>query len=275
MEERDHGRFQLKLQRMHLSDVEQFVPRTDNLALAMHLTGRCKLDWDCERESFSTHPLGHALTLIPAGRSGTFRIVGNSEVVKVIIPRTCFAQLFPKHKPDLADIETRPAFADDLLAELAIALLKCSEIDGRSDAIYRDSLEQTLVSHIFYRYGHTNKALMYKRPTSKLAPSQSRSLISYMQDNLQADISLNDLAKHAGVSVSHFSTQFRNKFGLTPSRYLLSMRLEFSREQLERSSTPIAEIAYRCGFPSASHFAETFRKTYGTTPSSYRDLRRS
>ena len=257
------------------SDLEQAVPPTDDLALAMHLTGRCRLEWACGRESFRAHPIRNALTLIPPGRSGVFRVTGSSQVVKLVIPLWPPKQLAEQGRDALADLAPRHTFTDDLLAELVLALVRHTAGSHQQDRLYRESIEHALFTHLLYRYSGTSPAAVSRRLGYRLSDRQCRLVLDYIHDHLHANLGLDELAHHLGLSVSHFSAQFRNRFGVTPARYLWSMRLDCARELLTTTSLPVGEIAFRCGFTSPSHFAESFRRAYGSAPSAFRNTGRN
>jgi len=79
-------------------------------------------------------------------------------------------------------------------------------------------------------------------------------------------------ARHAGLSVAQLERHLVGLMQLTPSRRLLSLRLDAAIRELEQDRT-IAHVAAHCGFTDHSAFARAFRRHVGMTPTDYRRLR--
>ncbi|WP_329407853.1 helix-turn-helix domain-containing protein [Nocardia vinacea] len=94
--------------------------------------------------------------------------------------------------------------------------------------------------------------------------------IEWALNNLNLPLSIEQLARHAGMSRRNFTRRFVQATGVTPARWVLLQRLDQSRELLESTGWPIDRIARTCGFASAVTFRQNFVAAYGTTPSSYR-----
>ena len=79
-----------------------------------------------------------------------------------------------------------------------------------------------------------------------------------------------ELAEHAGMSESHFTSLFRHVIGLPPYAYLANYRLEEAKRLLAETDAPVAKVAKSLGYASTPHLASQFRKTYGLTTSEWR-----
>ena len=78
------------------------------------------------------------------------------------------------------------------------------------------------------------------------------------------------LAHVSGVSEAHFARSFREAFGTTPHRYLLTRRIERATALLRDTDLPITEIAYQTGWNSLGTFGRTFRDVTGESPGELR-----
>ncbi|CAM5336730.1 helix-turn-helix transcriptional regulator [Streptomyces chartreusis] len=78
---------------------------------------------------------------------------------------------------------------------------------------------------------------------------------------------VDDLARVAGVSPSHFTRVFRASTGQSPHQYVLGQRLE---QTIRALLTAVADIADACGFADQSHLTRTMRRHLGLTPSALR-----
>jgi AraC-like DNA-binding protein len=72
------------------------------------------------------------------------------------------------------------------------------------------------------------------------------------------------------MSVSQFQREFRRCFCLTPTAYVLGVRLLMARWKIANTDAPVGEIALECGFYDQSHFTRTFSRAMGLNPLAYR-----
>lgn len=103
-----------------------------------------------------------------------------------------------------------------------------------------------------------------------LSGRQLRRVLTMVTERLGEDISLADLASAAGMSRFQFVRAFKAAVGISPYRWLVSMRIERAKELLARSRTPLIEVAASLGFESQSHFGQVFRAHVGMPPSEWR-----
>ena len=92
----------------------------------------------------------------------------------------------------------------------------------------------------------------------------------YLLQHFREDISLQQLATHCHVSPFHFSRIFKSVLRTPPHKYLNEIRLHHARLLVETTNTPVADIAFDCGFSSAEHFTTAYKKMFGQPPSVHR-----
>jgi AraC-like DNA-binding protein len=103
------------------------------------------------------------------------------------------------------------------------------------------------------------------------ADSELRNLCVYMQENFAGDISLDDLAAMTSFGKSYLLRSFTKQMGISPYRYLQTVRIGKAKELLEQGCAPI-ETAMRTGFSDQSHFSNTFKTFIGLTPKQYQKI---
>jgi AraC family transcriptional regulator len=93
-----------------------------------------------------------------------------------------------------------------------------------------------------------------------------RRVVAFIEANLGERISLEAMAREAGVSRFHFARQFRLSTGESPMAYLRRVRIEQSKCILREGRTTMAGVAARLGFADQSHFTRTFERLVGVAP---------
>ena len=89
-----------------------------------------------------------------------------------------------------------------------------------------------------------------------------------------AFLSVDDIAKEAGISVNRLNDLFKKEQGETAGKFLTKVRMERARELLDEGSEKMTAIAEKTGYTSTSYFARVFRKYYGMSPQEYKIKRR-
>jgi AraC family transcriptional regulator len=161
----------------------------------------------------------------------------------------------------------RFAFSDPLLHALAGALLEERRSTGAGGTLYREAVAETIALRLIRAHCRT---LAAPPARAGLAPARLRRVRDLVEERLDTDLSLDDLAAAAGLSRAHFARAFRLTTGQTPYGYLRERRVVRARALLAGSSRGIAEIAQLCGFRSQSHLGRVFRNATGLTPADYR-----
>jgi AraC family transcriptional regulator len=103
-----------------------------------------------------------------------------------------------------------------------------------------------------------------------LASWQQKKVVDYIEDQLDKEISLRDLAALAQLSPFHFSRAFKQSFGEPPHRYHMARRIEHAKTLLKVPARTVTEIALMLGYSETSSFTAAFHRSVGTTPSDYR-----
>jgi AraC-like DNA-binding protein len=106
--------------------------------------------------------------------------------------------------------------------------------------------------------------------TAGVGKSRFKPVLDHIEDTLESDTTLSDLAALTGLSVSHFSHAFYAAYGIAPHRYILRRRIDKAKMLLSASNSTIAAISSRVGFSSQSRFTQLFSRHTGLTPSAYR-----
>ncbi|MFK7919605.1 MAG: GlxA family transcriptional regulator [Ilumatobacter sp.] len=89
-------------------------------------------------------------------------------------------------------------------------------------------------------------------------------------DDPGADHRVIELARHVAMSERHFVRKFGTEVGMSPAKFVASVRVDAARHELERSDDTVATIARRCGFGSAETLRRALHRHVGVSPEAYR-----
>ncbi|MGA6200883.1 GlxA family transcriptional regulator [Streptomyces avermitilis] len=95
-------------------------------------------------------------------------------------------------------------------------------------------------------------------------------LLGWLEENAGRDLTLDDIAAHAGMSTRTLNRRFREQTGTTPLQWLHLARVRRAQYLLEATTYPVERIASQAGFGSPTAFRERFRRVVGTSPYAYR-----
>lgn len=122
--------------------------------------------------------------------------------------------------------------------------------------------EENLIIFISYLLkNHSSKTLKIKE-----IPANIKHSIEYINTYCLDDISLDRVSKLSNLSKYHFIKVFKEKIGLTPHQYIITLRIEHAIKLLQEK-VPLSYVAQSSGFSDQSHFIRTFKTHYGFTPS--------
>jgi AraC family transcriptional regulator len=158
---------------------------------------------------------------------------------------------------------------DALVTQLLYGLRRDLRAGTPCGRLYGESLGTSLVAHLLCRYAVRHAVQL--APRRGLGASRLRRVLEYVNDRLETDLSLRELAALVGLSCDHFARGFKHATGFSVYRYVVSRRMERARELLRDPDIPIVEVAARCGFAGQSSFTTTFRRVAGMTPRAYRE----
>jgi AraC family transcriptional regulator len=137
-----------------------------------------------------------------------------------------------------------------------------------SGRLYLDSLAVALAVHMVRR--HSSMYVQANGRSARMPPAKLKQLLLFIDDHLTRDLSLNEVAQIAGLSVSHCSTLFRAAVGQSIHQYVLRRKVERAAWLLRESPMPISQVALETGFAHPSHLALHMRRILGTTPKKLR-----
>ncbi|MDC3415821.1 response regulator transcription factor [Aquibacillus salsiterrae] len=116
-----------------------------------------------------------------------------------------------------------------------------------------------------YRLIDALKSINYQKEKDSI-----QQIASYLKDNYQQDITLQDIADKFFLSREYISRKFKQVYKVTITDYLTKIRMEKACELLKNPNLKIYYIAFEVGYKNEKYFSKVFKKQYGLTPNEYR-----
>ena len=179
---------------------------------------------------------------------------------------------------------------DGLRAKETVELAGLSVDQPVYKARYKDILE-TMKQEMLYIVNHKNESPFHlighlylfidsfvRSATSgqlnkgnSLRDFYIKEAFSYIEQNFQNDISIEDISAFCGLNRSYFGKIFRENTGKSPQDFLISYRMTKATELLKLTSLSIGDIGNAVGYPNQLHFSRAFKNTYGISPRQWRN----
>lgn len=100
-------------------------------------------------------------------------------------------------------------------------------------------------------------------------------IISYISENYQKKITLDDLCEVSNFSKFYLCKLFKKNLGVSTTEYINFVRCAIAERQILNSDKNISEIVYEIGFASTQYFNRMFKLYYGYTPTAYKRMLRN
>jgi AraC family transcriptional regulator len=140
---------------------------------------------------------------------------------------------------------------------------------GAGGKLAAESLANVLAVHLI------RHVLSPRRPERErdgaLPRGRLRAVIEYVEERLDAGLTLEQMAAVARLSPYHFARQFKKATGLPPHQYVILRRVERAKQLLQAATDlSLAEVALHAGFSDQSVFCLHFKRLVGVTPRQFR-----
>jgi AraC family transcriptional regulator len=162
---------------------------------------------------------------------------------------------------------------DPRLEHLAWALKADMDEGFASGSLYSESIGTAMACQLLRAYSLRSPAASPAHAETKsgtMSGFRLRRVLAHIEDNLDANLSLSDLAAVSGLSVSHCQRAFRTAMGTSLHQYVIRRRVERARSLLAHAHLSLTEVAHSVGFAHQSHLATHMRRLLGASPFSLR-----
>lgn len=138
--------------------------------------------------------------------------------------------------------------SDAMLSSIVYSVLCMIPVSGTSSNLYIPSRMQISPDMMSYR------------------------VIEYVDQHIDRNYTIQELADYAGLSRYYFMRRFRQETGYTPQEYIAVAKINYSKLMLRTTALTVSEISERLGYSSPASFINAFRARRGIPPNQYRKL---
>jgi AraC family transcriptional regulator len=153
---------------------------------------------------------------------------------------------------------------DHTLHHIAMALRAGVQTGDALDRMYGEALSTALAAHLLREYGAAVPGP--KRQYGRLPRKKLARAVEYVQDQLDADLTVSGIAQEVGMSPDHFTRLFKESTGQSPHQYVVEARVRKAKELLTTGKFTISEAAFHVGFVDQSHLTHHFKRVFGLPP---------
>ena len=125
--------------------------------------------------------------------------------------------------------------------------------------------------HLFIDSFIRSSTSIPNRQGNSLRDFYVKEAISYIEQNFQNNISVEDIAASCGLNRSYFGKIFHENMGKSPQEFLISYRMSKAAELLKLTKLSIADIGNAVGYPNQLHFSRAFKNVYSISPRQWRN----
>lgn len=130
--------------------------------------------------------------------------------------------------------------------------------------------ESRAMELLFEAFSTLGSGAMAPEPAHPRVKQRMWQVQDYLEERLAEELSLDQVAQAAGMSVTSLQRAFRAAFGVTVFEYVRRHRLERARDALVREGVSVTEAAGLAGYTSAANFSTAFRRAFGVPPKAMR-----
>ncbi len=210
------------------------------------------------------------LDIVPADTRCSWETKQSGSTLVMVVPQELLQSVAVQLGMNPAHIELADRFQlrDPQIEHIGWALKADIEAGSTGGRLFRDSLGTALAIRLLQR--HNVHSLPMRDTRGGLSTVKLKHLVTHIEDNLESDLSLTELASVAAMSVSHLKTLFRRSTGVPVHQYVLRRRVERAKLLLQEEDLSITQVAFATGFAHQSHLARHMRKILGATPAAVR-----
>ncbi|MGL6314170.1 arabinose operon transcriptional regulator AraC [Vibrio sp. WXL103] len=140
------------------------------------------------------------------------------------------------------------------------------ELFSKTDAPFSEELALNRLEEILLRCKVLNPSIEVEHIDHRI-----KTVKTLIMDDIQSDISTEELANAVYLSPSRLAHLFKNEMKMTITQWREKQRIEYAKQLLFSSQMPVSMISYNVGFNDPLYFSKVFKRITGVSPTQYRN----
>lgn len=222
-----------------------------------------------EHRDFTFHR--NEIVVTPAGLNSGWRWHARSKCI-VITLDPARLEAFTQSELGLLlttqQLHDLPQFKDEDITSAAVMVLDALRMGGTGSEVMFESFARVFLVKLVQKYGdRRSKEMAFSRG---FTARHYKRVLDFVAESYGRPIQIEDIAREAGLSPSHFSRLFKQVIGETPYQFLMQYRVERAGEMLLDPARSMIDVALACGFSDQPHLTRVFKQFKGVTPRTWR-----
>jgi AraC family transcriptional regulator len=253
-------------------DFELDLPGQTHHLLSLYVRPPQEMGLRTEGLDWHGGPSPGSILILPAGRPRRAFWRGPGESIHIHLDPRLISQVAAEAcdlDPDRIELPAEGALIHPQIQGTILAIDAELTSGGAGGRLLTESLGNVLTVHLIRHAMAGERAA--QRPRGGLPKHKLRAALEYIEEHLDSELALDDLAAVTHLSPYHFARMFKASTGLPPHQYLISRRVERAKLLLRSGDDlSLAQVAARTGFWDQGHFTRHFSRLVGVTPKRFR-----
>ncbi|MET0660112.1 MAG: AraC family transcriptional regulator [Steroidobacteraceae bacterium] len=221
---------------------------------ALSFEARCGAKWA------SVFVPSHAYWVIPEGQPFSVRRGPPCYALCAVIDGAFLDSILGAHH----ELKEGVGHSNDVVSHVFRGLMDHA-VNGDADPRATTALIHSLVFALASRHGTAAAAQLWR---GALTQGQLTAIITWIKQNLERALTVEEIASHLGMKAAPFSRAFKRATGKTPWDFVIGTRLECAVNLLRRGRS-VSVVAEECGFSDQAHLSRLFKRSYGISPAAF------
>jgi AraC family transcriptional regulator len=243
------------------------LPALKEVLVAIHMGPSAKLSCRRGGKQYSGTAVHGDIDIVPAHTAMRWEMQDQNDTSLILgLPHMLLRSVANESELDPARMEILNRFQvrDSELETLSCAIKREMELGCPSGRVYLDGLTLAIASRLVTRHSSLTKGV--EQRNGRLTGHRLKQVLSFIEEKLGDDLSLERVAAVARVSSSHLNSLFRRSVGVSVHQYVIQRRVELAKTLLQKDGLSLTEVALAAGFAHPSHMARHMRRLLGLPP---------
>jgi AraC family transcriptional regulator len=250
---------------------EVFAPLSTHHSLLLLLHAPKEFEARSEGIRRVVPPPAGSILFVPAGSRARFRWSSHSDSLHVFLKPGLVERVAAEEFDRDPARMSLPPLDGLVLPPLRAAMLAVNDeltAEPAGDRLAVESLANFMAVHLIRNASAPGRTA--RRKDGALPQQKLRVVVEYVEEHLDADLTLEEIAAVAHLSPYHFARKFKAATGLPPHQYVIARRIERAQQLLHEGELSLAEVAVSAGFSDQSQLTQNFKRQVGVTPGKFR-----